>query len=318
MKGLVTFLVALTLAVSPIDAQVWISAEVGASLHPGGSLVVDIPHFHVSCRTSIHLCLDLGLGIAWGSGKVYDVLDADLNYDALLHLDERTTVVPRIGFSFVTINDATLQNGINAGIGFRRGGIEGSPDNFLRVDALYRRVSGHNWSSLAVGVEWRVGKHPAPAPQSGATSPLYLAAWESTTVRSAGEQPSTPPRRRGGAGTMSGLWKMGGQSASSAEGARHPIQWQAVDWRPITRGEGDEHPEEAHSSPHLHASVGRLGAEYQPGPEQVAGISRSLLLGDRGGSSSTSFARTTRSAASRAPAHSGARPGRDSTTESLR
>lgn len=162
-------LAALSPPVTPTDAQVWLAAQVGASLHHPGSLTPDIPDFHFSCRTSIHLCFDLAVGSSWSIDKVYDLIDADLSYDALLHLDERTTLVPRVGLSSVTINDRTVQSGWNAGIALLRGGIglgnERGPDDFLRVDAEYRRLAGQSWSTLAVGVEWRLRKHPAPAPR---------------------------------------------------------------------------------------------------------------------------------------------------------
>ena len=144
------------------------AAQVGASHHPRESLTPDIPDFHLSCRTPVHLCFDLAIGSTWGLDKVYDLYDADLSYDALLHLDERTTLVPRVGLSGVIINDRTAQTGINAGIALRRGGILGrdrSPDVFLRVDGVYRRLAGQSWATLAVGVEWPLRKHPAPAPR---------------------------------------------------------------------------------------------------------------------------------------------------------
>jgi hypothetical protein len=170
MRQLLAVLAALFLPITPTHAQVWFAGEVGASLHGRGSFTPDIPDFHISCRTSIHLCFDVALGTSWSIDKVYDLFEVDLSYDALLHLDERTTLVPRVGLSSMTINDRTDQGGMNAGIALRRGGILGrdrSPDVFLRVDAVYRRLAGQNWVTLAVGAEARLGKHPARFPPVG-------------------------------------------------------------------------------------------------------------------------------------------------------
>ena len=171
MRQVYAVLAALSLPTTPIHTQVWIAGQVGASRHPRESLTPDIPDFHLSCRTPIHLCFDVALGSTWSIDKVYDLYDADLSYDALLHLDEHTTLVPRVGLSGVIINDRAGQTGMNAGIALRRGGIalgrERSPDNFLRVDAVYRRLAGQNWVTLAVGVEGRLGKHPARLPPVG-------------------------------------------------------------------------------------------------------------------------------------------------------
>jgi len=148
-------IVALTLPVAPTHAQIWLAAEVGISKNQLGTLV-DIPDFHFSWKTRIHLALDGAVGISWGNGGVYDSADGDLSYDAI-RVHGNTTLGPRVGLSTMFFNDKSAQNGFNAGIALRAPAprrLRRTPDTLLRIDFVYRRLAGHTWNTIAAGVEF--------------------------------------------------------------------------------------------------------------------------------------------------------------------
>ena len=157
-KPLLAALTALTLFIAPSHAQVSMAVQVGASTNYLGPLL-DVPAFHLSCHTPIHLCFDGAIGISWGNGGVYDAADGDLSYDAI-RVHENTTLAPRLGFSTVIFNDKATQNGVNVGIALRSPALpwhhNRTPSEILRLDAVYRRLGGHTWGTLAAGVEWRL------------------------------------------------------------------------------------------------------------------------------------------------------------------
>ena len=132
-------------------AKVMMMADADLTVNPGGGSV-DLGG-HLSWKTPIHLGLDGAIATSL-LGGTYDFADGDISIDAI-PLFGGITLAPRVGLSTVIVNDHTAFNGTNVGIAFRRRTGDGG---FFRVDAVYRRVGGYVFSTIAVGTELSLGE----------------------------------------------------------------------------------------------------------------------------------------------------------------
>ena len=131
--------------------KVMMMADADLTVNPAGGSV-DVGG-HLSWKTPIHLGLDGAIATSL-LGGTYDFADGDISIDAI-PLFKGITLAPRVGLSTVIVNDHTAFNGTNVGVAFRRRTADGG---FFRVDAVYRRVGGYVFSTIAVGTEFRLGK----------------------------------------------------------------------------------------------------------------------------------------------------------------
>ena len=133
------------------SAKVMMMADADLTVNPGGGSV-DVGG-HLSWKTPIHLGLDGAIATSL-LGGTYDFADGDISIDAI-PLFAGITLAPRVGLSSVIVNENTAFNGTNVGVAFRRRTGDGG---FFRVDAVYRRVGGYVFSTIAVGTEFSLGK----------------------------------------------------------------------------------------------------------------------------------------------------------------
>ncbi len=136
---------------TPKVAKVMMAAQGDLTVIPGGGSL-DFGG-HLSWNTPFHLGLDGAIATSV-LGGTYDFADGDVSIDAI-PVFGGITLAPRVGLSTVIVNDHTAFNGMNVGVAFRRRTADGG---VLRVDAVYRRVGGQVFTTIAVGTELSLGK----------------------------------------------------------------------------------------------------------------------------------------------------------------
>ncbi len=143
--------IVLMLIATPSHAQWSASAEIGLSdinRHP----TLTLPDMHICWQRAFRPGLDLSGGFSWDwdHRRVYDLIEADVNFDVVLGSRNFLGIAPRVGFSTVLINDRVGFDGKNVGLMLHHWR---HANRALRMDAAYRYFPGYRWFTLSVGVE---------------------------------------------------------------------------------------------------------------------------------------------------------------------